>query len=336
MNLVWNPAERRFRSGIRLAVQSMLFLLLAFGVVFVLGDIILPLIPESASVLQMEVRENFLLAEMVSPLIPLIAALLSVWLAGRYLDRREFRDFGFHWNKRWFKDFGFGLCLGALLMTFIFLTELALGWVKVTGFFQSQSTGLPFLIGFIVDIIAYLSIGIYEELLFRGYYLRNLAEGLNMMWIGSKKALVIAFILTSILFGFLHGNNPGATWISTVNIILAGMFLAFGYILTGELAIPIGLHISWNFVQGAIFGFPVSGLQSAASLVRIEQAGPVLFTGGFFGPEAGLLGILSMLMGVMLIYLYINRMNKSISLKTALAEYAIHAGSETVAERDIS
>jgi uncharacterized protein len=69
----------------------------------------------------------------ISGVAGLLGALLSVWLAGRFLDRRPFADFGFHLNARWWLDLFFGLALGALLMTAVFLTELVLGWVKVTG-----------------------------------------------------------------------------------------------------------------------------------------------------------------------------------------------------------
>ncbi len=62
--------------------------------------------------------------------------------------------------------------------------------------------------------------------------------------------------------------------------------------LTGELAFPIGLHIAWNFFQGNVFGFPVSGTTSTTSLIAIEQGGPEIWTGGVFGPEAASWGSL--------------------------------------------
>jgi membrane protease YdiL (CAAX protease family) len=319
--LIWNHEEGRIRSGIRLGLQSLLFLLLAFGVVFVMGDFIFPLIPEGADLLQLQIRENYLFAELTSPLVPLIAALLSLWVAGRYLDKRKFADYGFHFSKLWFADMGFGLLLGAFLMGLIFLFELEMGWLSVTGFNQSHSESVPFWIAFVVDFVVYLSIGIYEELLFRGYHLRNLAEGFNHKRIGSQGALSIALILSSILFGILHGGNPNANWISTANIIIAGLFLASGFIMTGELAIPIGLHISWNFFQGAVFGFPVSGISSASSVFGISQTGPQLITGGSFGPEAGLVGLISMGMGFVAILFWVNRDKKSSLLEIRLAEY---------------
>ena len=97
-----------------------------------------------------------------------------------------------------------------------------------------------------------------------------------------------------------------------------------GLILTGELAIPIGLHIFWNFFQGNIFGFPVSGVSYPAeivSLIKINQSGPEMWTGGGFGPEAGLLGLFANLLGLLLIFgwVYIRRGKKFAGIHAPLA-----------------
>ena len=77
------------------------------------------------------------------------------------------------------------------------------------------------------------------------------------------------------------------------NIVAAGLMLGLPYLLTGKLGLSIGLHIGWNLFQGNVFGFPVSGFEpSGATVFAIEQAGPPILTGGAFGPEGGLLGLL--------------------------------------------
>ena len=98
-------------------------------------------------------------------------------------------------------------------------------------------------------------------------------------------------------------GNPGASWVSTLGILLAGLFLALPYLLTRQLWLSIGLHIGWNFFEGVVFGFPVSGLPFYR-LMRTSITGPETWTGGAFGPEAGLVLIPSLALGAALIFLY--------------------------------
>jgi uncharacterized protein len=252
----------------------------------------------------------------------LIATLLSVWLAGRFLDRRPFADFGFHLRSGgWWLDLLFGLALGALLMTYVFLVELGLGWITVTGTWETVQPGTSFALAILLSIGLFLCVGVYEETLSRGYQLRNAAEGLNYPALGARGAIVLAWVLSSIFFGALHSGNPNATFFSTANIAVAGLMLGLGYVLTGELAIPIGLHITWNFFQANVYGFPVSGLKPVgATFLEIEQGGPEAWTGGPFGPEAGVIGLSAMILGGLLITLWVRLRSGKVAIHTPLAE----------------
>ncbi len=262
-----------------------------------------------------------------SPALPLIGsvaalvgALLSVWLAGRFLDRRSFTDFGFHLGGGWWLDLFFGMALGAFLITVIFLVELGVGWITVTDAFRSLVPGTPFPIAILIPATVFLCVGVYEELLARGYQLRNAAEGLNLPFVGPRNAVLLAWVLSSAFFGYLHASNPNATIFSTCNVALAGLMLGFGYVLTGELAIPIGLHITWNFFQGSVFGLPVSGLKPVgATFLSTDQGGPALWTGGPFGPEGGLLGPAAMIFGLLLIALWVRLRSGRVAVHTAIA-----------------
>ncbi|MCK4898926.1 MAG: CPBP family intramembrane metalloprotease [Anaerolineales bacterium] len=249
------------------------------------------------------------------------AILVSVWLATRFLDRRRFSDTGIYMKRNWWIDLGFGLLLGALLMTFIFLVELAAGWITIRETFYAANSSQPFLVTFLLPVLLALIVGIAEELMFRGYLLLNLAEGFNLRMIGPRWALMLAWLLTSALFGFAHMINPNATVLSSVNIALIGMWLGLGYVLTGSLAIPIGIHITWNLFQGYVFGFPVSGGEEFSSaFVVIEQGGPELWTGGAFGPEAGLIGLFAFVIGVLLAVAWVRIRYHRLTLYTAIAE----------------
>jgi hypothetical protein len=173
----------------------------------------------------------------------------------------------------------------------------------------------------LVPTALFLCVGIYEELVSRGYQLRNAAEGLNLPGVGPRGAVLLAWVLSSVLFGYLHAANPSATPLSTFNVALAGLMLGFGYVLTGELAIPIGLHVTWNFFQGAVFGFPVSGLSVAgATFLSTDQGGPALWTGGPFGPEGGLLAPGAMAVGILLTALWVRLRRGGIAVHSLIAQ----------------
>jgi membrane protease YdiL (CAAX protease family) len=251
----------------------------------------------------------------------LAGAVLSVWLAVRFLDRRPFRDLGFRLDRGWWLDLLFGLALGTLLMTAIFLVESGLGWISVAGTFETTGTGAPFALSILIPLAAFACVGFSEEAVSRGYQLRNAAEGLNYPTLGPRRAVVLAWVFSSVFFGALHAGNPNATALSTFNITLAGLMLGFGYVLSGQLAIPIGLHVTWNFFQNAVYGLPVSGFETfGASFLSTEQAGPELWTGGTFGPEGGLIAPAAMLLGVLLTALWVRLRTGRVSLHTPIAE----------------
>jgi len=306
----WDSEQRRIAMLWRLMLQALLFLILVTlfpMIAMMIATLVLPTqsgMPSDQQMIGPDV--SFLLASpgtlFVLKFSMLLGVMLSVWLAGRFFDRRRFVNFGLHLSRDWWIDLGFGLFLGAFLMAVIFLVESAAGWITVTGkLVVSGGYNQPFFQGLVFSLLYFIAVGIQEELFSRGYQVKNLAEGLRgVPLLGMTGAIVAATLLSSALFGYLHIGNPNATFTSTFNIFLAGIFLAMGFILTGELAIPIGLHITWNFFQGVVFGFPVSGLASSFSVFGIEQGGDTLITGGTFGPEAGLIGIGAMALGSIL------------------------------------
>ena len=257
----------------------------------------------------------------VTGISSLPAVFIALWIVGKLLDRRPLKDFGFRLNGGWFLDLGFGLALGAGLMAAIFLVQLSAGWVTVAGTFETIRPGASFGTALLAPVVTFLCVGIYEEALSRGYLLRNIAEGLNLPGLGPRGGILVAWIASSMVFGALHLPNPNSTLVSTANITLAGILLGAGYVLTGQLAIPIGVHITWNFFQGTVFGFPVSGLQPiGATFVATEESGPDLFTGGVFGPEAGLLVVAATVLGTLFTFLWVRYRRGSSGLYTPLAE----------------
>ena len=306
LSVFWNGEERRIRALWRLV--TLIAVVAGSGwAIRATG-----LLPERGT------REFFV----VGGVLRVVLALLAVWLVGWLIDRRRFRDFGFSMNRDWWADLAFGLGLGAALMTGIFLVEWGLGWVQVTGTFRTAVEGEAFALAILMPAVLFLGVGILEELLARGYLLRNVAEGLAFRWLGGARGgLIIACVISSALFAWGHADNPNATWVSTANIAIAGVLLALGFMLTGQLALPIGLHITWNFFQASVFGFPVSGVsRMRTAFIASEQTGPELWTGGAFGPEAGLVGLAAMIVGLVLTVLWVRWRRGEVRLATALAE----------------
>ncbi|HEY60626.1 MAG TPA: CPBP family intramembrane metalloprotease [Anaerolineae bacterium] len=301
----WNKEQKRLRTFWRLlvffCVYTLVTLLFAFLSTFIL--------PANTPL------------HLTATVVEFLCVCLMLYVGGKLLDRRSFSDFGFHINRRWLKDFIFGLGLGALLIAAIFTTELSLGWIQIKGFFRSFPIGEIFTLSLFKTLPLFICIGFCEEMLMRGYLLRNLAEGCNLHQKHARTALLVAMLLSSVIFGILHAMNPNTSLVSTVNLSLNGIFLALGFLLTGELAIPIGLHITWNIFQGPVFGFPVSGIRTFPRMIEIQQSGPIVMTGGAFGPEAGFIGLAAIVIGSVMICVYSKKNYKGMKLEEHLAQY---------------
>ncbi|SIR66009.1 hypothetical protein SAMN05421858_3189 [Haladaptatus litoreus] len=309
-NIFWNAADRRLRLPWRFVVAA-----IVFGIIFLVAVFSLRPVLVSVFVGLQFASFGRLGTLLFQTSIQLVVVVLFTYLVGRFIDRRRFADFGLHLSRSWWIDFGFGLALGAALMTAIFLIELALGWIRITGTFRTVS-GLSFVLVFCTSVLLFLFVGISEELLVRGYFLTNLAEGFR--WLSGDAAVAIATLCSSVLFGIGHVFNPNATLTSTFVIVLAGIMLASGYLLTGELGIPIGLHVSWNLFQTSVYGFSVSGLRLPVTIIATEQVGPRVFTGGPFGPEAGFLGVSAIVVGTVTIAWWVRSREARLSLSSSV------------------
>lgn len=287
--LFLTPGESRLRAGWRLVLQSAL--LVACLLVFQFPAVL---------ILSRLGRISSPVPLITSILISSLAITVSVFIARRALDRRSLASLGLERDRRAFLDCGFGFALTALMLGLVSLFLWIAGWLRVTAFaWENQgwslvlrSTGLMLLI--------FTLIGWQEELLARGYWLQNLSDGINLRW---------GVLLSSALFALAHAANPHASLEAILGLFLSGLFLAYGYLRSGQLWLPVGLHLGWNFFEGVVFGYPVSGVVFF-QLVQTRVDGPPLVTGGPFGPEAGLAQLPALLLGAGLIHLYTRSRNK--------------------------
>jgi membrane protease YdiL (CAAX protease family) len=167
------------------------------------------------------------------------------------------------------REFAAGAAGGFALMA------TAIGILFAVGAYQVNGRNSPEVL--VPWLALGLHSGLFEETLFRCLWFRVVEE-----WLGTWPALVVS----SLLFGFLHLFNDGATLRAAVAISLeAGLLLGAAFLLTRRLWFAAGVHSAWNFTQGGIFGAPVSGLKMEGWLAS-SLTGPDWLTGGEFGPEA--------------------------------------------------
>ncbi len=285
-DLFVNPADHRITAFWRILFQFILFIVLLVAMQYALPDS---------------------LPRIIIGLIPLVAFTLSVYLGGRFLDRRAFTDFGLVLDRPWWRECALGVGIGILAMGVIFVAFFALGWLEFTGWGWDRAGLHPFpyaMAGFFAQM---LLVGFYEELFSRGYHLKNMMEGYRFgKDTTGTRAAVLSLLTSSVIFVLMHAGNPGFKVTALLGITIAGLLLGIPYLMTGRLGYSIGLHFSWNFAQGGIFGFPVSGLPFRESIIQSRVNGPEWLTGGSFGPEAGLLPHLILLLaGVLSVYLLI-------------------------------
>lgn len=288
--LFLSPDEPRLRAGWRLALQSLLLLLLGgcisvplFSLLFFFDPTLLASFPN--------IRPEYLLLAVIAETF---AVTLSVFLARRFLDKRSIESLGLTLNIQSLFDVLAGIAITLLQMGLIYMLMSQLGWITFEGFaWEVDPVGIV-IKNTLLFSATFILVGWTEELLSRGYHLQTIASGTNLLW---------GVLLSSGAFSLLHIFNSGANWASVTGIFLAGVFFAYAYIRTKQLWLPIGMHIGWNFFEGVVFGFPVSGLDTYA-LTRITVQGPEIWTGGVFGPEAGLIVLPALVLGAILIYLY--------------------------------
>lgn len=185
-----------------------------------------------------------------------------------------------------------GVVAGAALFVLVYAILWALGAITVAGYGGMAGLGSALAVA--------LASAVGEEIVFRGVVFRRLEDSLGT---------TLALLISAVLFGLVHAGNRGATWVSTLAIVLeSGVLLGLAYAATRSLWLPIGLHFGWNFTEGGIFGAAVSGGQNTG-LIIAPLSGTSWTTGGAFGPEASVAALIV-----------------SLCASTALAWYVVRIG----------
>lgn len=200
-----------------------------------------------------------------------IAATLVVF---RGLNKKNPNKLGF---QRPVKDFFTGLVLGAVAISLIFFVLLITDNITL----QNDLTSPNLSINLALFFILYILVGFFEEMFFRGYVIKTMLEHQNKKW--------VIYLVSAVVFGAVHFANPNPKLLGFVNIILVGLLFAYMFDVTKSLLLPIGFHIAWNYFQGTIYGFPVSGTAPYGMYDISVSKGMDLLTGGAFGLEGSLM-----------------------------------------------
>jgi hypothetical protein len=223
----------------------------------------------------------------------LALALGGGWLCGGLLERLPMKALGASFEKEWATDFAKGSFLGIATFVIAAIIVVVAGGATFSmpedflfdNFFHSALQSL----GFLAIAAA------WEEALFRGYILQTLARS-GFAW--------PAIIVTALLFGLAHAGNPDVSPIAIVNTVLAGIWFGLAYLKTRNLWFVFGLHLFWNWIQGAIFGIEISGLKNLIemSLLIETDNGPAWLTGGAYGIEGGIACTVAILISMAVIW----------------------------------
>ncbi|HUP88475.1 MAG TPA: type II CAAX endopeptidase family protein [Longimicrobiales bacterium] len=213
----------------------------------------------------------------------LMAAVAAGVFLLKTLERRPIADMGIPLNKRVPRQFGAGLLLGTIGIAVGCLVLLLFGALR----YADEGGTFGAWLGLTASALWYLLIpAAAEEALFRGYAFQKLVAAFGP-W--------IAVVIASAGFAWAHRNNPSINAIALANIFVAGVVLSLAFLRTRSLWFATGVHLGWNWSMGALFDLPISGLELFnAPLYEPRDRGPAWLSGGAFGPEAGLAGLLAL------------------------------------------
>lgn len=215
-----------------------------------------------------------------------IVITLLLW---RFINKGSMKEIGLRGS---FKDLWFGLFLGALSIIVIFILLMATANVTLLNSLANPR----FSVFTLTFLLLFILVGFFEELFFRGYVMSTLASRGNKKW--------VIYVASAIIFSIAHGANPNVSLLGLVNIALVGLLFAYMFDATKSLWLPIGYHITWNYFQGNVFGFAVSGT-APNGIYTVEIAeGHDWLTGGSFGLEGGILATMLILIGFIATKLY--------------------------------
>lgn len=255
-----NPEDGRLRAGWRIAAFLAIFYAVALPLLFGLRALL-----------------GFSKTSPLVIVIIAVSATIGVYAARRWIDRKTLTSLGLQRGARGAADVVFGFLLSGIMAAVFFGAMVSLGYIGNVQVSALDASMVGVLAG---SLVVMALVGFWEELVFRGYILQNVAEGMGM---------TTAVVVSCVVYGLVHSANPNATALSTAIIVLCGFLRIYGYLSTGQLWLSIGMHTGWNFFQATVFGFAASGHAEERTLLTHDPLAADWLSGGAFGPEGSVL-----------------------------------------------
>jgi uncharacterized protein len=253
----------------------------------------------SAAIALIVVFSRFLPSKAVDVVTLLLSVALPLALVICFrvlVDRQPIQSLGLESTSTWAYEMASGFAVAAVLASAVFIAGSSFGWLTFRGHLTGGMLNVTFIGVFIYFFASTAVVAFGEEFMFRGYIQANIKEG----W-----GVPAAIGVSSVLFSLGHVLNPGFSWLVAVNLVLAGVLLAYATAITGNIWWAAGFHTAWNFFEGSIFGFPVSGATTGSLSVFITKIqAPAWVMGGRFGPEGGAVATAAFLTGIGLLWIF--------------------------------
>lgn len=228
----------------------------------------------------------------------MLLAVLTATVIMLRLERRPFSDLGLS-VKGHAKGLWYGFLMAVLLYLVGFGLSLVMGEVEVSGF-QFRPLDL------LGALLFFGLVALFEEILMRGYILGHLLH--------TRLNKFLSLFISAALFAFLHIFNPEIAFLPMINLVLAGMLLGASYLYTRNLCFPLSLHFFWNWIQGPILGYQVSGNNFMSTMLKLHMPEENVLNGGAFGFEGSLICTVLMIVCTILIVWW-GEKRKAISLE---------------------
>jgi Predicted metal-dependent membrane protease len=232
--------------------------------------------------------QNSQLFTIITMAVQEIIFILTPVIIWKFFFKRPLSNMGLTSLKKGAKELLVGLLFGIVSFSFVFVLLIFTGNAKV------ESWTPQFNINQLIFIPIFIAVGFAEEIFTRGYIMSTLRQTRN---------LPVIVLVSSAIFALMHGGNKGVSILAFVNLALVGILFAFMYLKSGNIWMCIGYHITWNYFQGYVYGFKVSGTDSSGIITTITKTNN-FWNGGAFGPEGGLFVTIIIILGIFFVINY--------------------------------